>query len=100
MKLSIQAHLDYQFNEPTDILLQLEAAHIPEQSVETHDLALSHSEYFARVPSHDMIGERIWLNLDYAQNGLGSASCGPGVLPAYRLSAVPATFTVVFRPVG
>ena len=63
MKLSIQAHLDYQFNEPTDILLQLEAAHIPEQSVETHDLALSHSEYFARVPSHDMIGERIWLNV-------------------------------------
>ena len=43
--------------------------------------------------------ERIWLNIDYAQNGLGTASCGPGVLPGYRLSAVPATFTVTFRPV-
>ena len=54
----------------------------------------------ARHPADLQAGERIWLNLDYAQNGLGSASCGPGVLPAYRLSAVPATFTVVFRPVG
>ncbi|WP_157802957.1 hypothetical protein [Compostimonas suwonensis] len=30
---------------------------------------------------------RVWLNLDIAQNGLGTAACGPGVLPAYQLIA-------------
>ncbi len=25
--------------------------------------------------------DRIWLNLDHAQQGIGTASCGPGVLP-------------------
>jgi len=44
--------------------------------------------------------DRIWLNIDHAQNGLGSASCGPGVLPAYRLHARPAAFTVVLRPLS
>jgi len=34
-------------------------------------------------------GDRVWLNLDHAQNGLGSGSCGPGVLPQYRLLARP-----------
>lgn len=40
-------------------------------------------------------GDRIWLNLDVAQQGLGSASCGPGVLPQYRLLPAPATLRVV-----
>jgi len=54
----------------------------------------------ARHPADLRPTDRIWLNLDYAQHGLGSASCGPGVLPAYRLPAAPATFTVVFRPLA
>ena len=37
-------------------------------------------------------GGRIWLNLDLAQHGLGSASCGPGVLDEYRLLPEPYTF--------
>ena len=53
----------------------------------------------ARHPVDVEAGEQIWLNLDYAQNGLGSASCGPGVLPRYRLPAVPAAFWVIFRPI-
>jgi beta-galactosidase len=44
-------------------------------------------------------GELVWLNLDIAQQGLGSASCGPGVLPQYRLLPVPATIELTFRPV-
>jgi beta-galactosidase len=43
-------------------------------------------------------GELIHLNLDLAQHGLGSASCGPGVLPPYRLHARKASFTVTFTP--
>jgi beta-galactosidase len=31
--------------------------------------------------------DRVYVNLDLAQNGLGTASCGPGVLPQYRLAA-------------
>jgi beta-galactosidase len=31
--------------------------------------------------------DRVYVNLDLAQNGLGTASCGPGVLPPYRLAA-------------
>ncbi len=34
----------------------------------------------------------ITLHLDYRQNGLGSGSCGPGVLPPYQLRAEPFTF--------
>lgn len=37
-------------------------------------------------------GERVWLHLDHAQHGLGSRSCGPGILPRHRLTAGPARF--------
>ena len=33
------------------------------------------------IPQRD----RVHLNLDLAQRGLGSASCGPGVLPRYEV---------------
>ena len=41
---------------------------------------------------------RTWVNLDLAQQGIGSASCGPGVLPAYRLDPAPASLTVRLYP--
>jgi beta-galactosidase len=44
-------------------------------------------------------GELVWLNLDIAQQGLGSASCGPGVLPKYRLLPVPTTMELTFRTI-
>jgi beta-galactosidase len=43
--------------------------------------------------------DRIYLNLDLAQHGIGSASCGPGVLPQHRLDPAPATFTVAIQEV-
>ena len=45
-------------------------------------------------------GPHVWVNLDHAQNGLGTASCGPGVLPQYVLAAEPASWTVRLRPIG
>jgi beta-galactosidase len=54
----------------------------------------------ARHPVDLVPEDRIWLNLDHAQHGLGSASCGPGVLPIHQLSVAPTTFAVTFRPVG
>ncbi len=49
----------------------------------------------ARHPTDLQAGDTVHVNLDFAQNGLGSASCGPGVLPGYDLWARPTTFTVV-----
>jgi transglutaminase-like putative cysteine protease len=63
MKLAISADLQYNFPEPTDILLQLEAAAIPEQTIEFAHIEITEGEHFARVPSHDSIGDRIWLRL-------------------------------------
>lgn len=61
MRLSIEAHLDYDFGRSTDILLQIEAAALPDQAIEATNLQLSPVEQFARVPAHDSIGERIWI---------------------------------------
>ena len=41
----------------------------------------------ARHPYDLRPRDRVHLNLDLAQNGLGSASCGPGVLPGAELPA-------------
>lgn len=38
------------------------------------------------------------LCLDYAQNGIGSASCGPRLLPQYRLDEKEFSFEIRLRP--
>ncbi|MFC7303780.1 glycoside hydrolase family 2 TIM barrel-domain containing protein [Streptomyces monticola] len=45
-------------------------------------------------------GDTVWVNLDHAQHGIGSQSCGPGPLPQYRLEAAPATFSFTFSALG
>lgn len=40
-------------------------------------------------------GDTVWVHLDHAVDGIGSASCGPGVLPRYQLLAAPAEFSIV-----
>lgn len=63
MKLSIHTTLDYDFPATSDVLLQIEAAIIPEQFVEQAYIDISPVEHFARLPGHDTIGDRIWLRL-------------------------------------
>ncbi len=89
MKLSIQCHLDYTLAHPGDVLLQAEAAMIPEQTVEDAHIALGATEHFARVPGQDGIGERIWLRVadrltvDYRATVTINRFCGDwSVLPA------------------
>jgi len=41
----------------------------------------------------------VTLNLDVAQNGIGTNSCGPGVLDAYQLKIAPFAITFRFRPI-
>lgn len=42
----------------------------------------------------------LWLHLDHALHGLGSHSCGPEVLPGFRLPAAPAAFSFTFSTLG
>jgi beta-galactosidase len=50
----------------------------------------------ARHPTDLSPGDVLHVNLDLAQHGIGTASCGPGVLAPYELRAAPASFTVTF----
>lgn len=61
MTIDITARFDFTLPQPTDFLLQFEAAALPEQAIVHADTRLSDSEHFARVPAHDGIGERIWV---------------------------------------
>ena len=64
MRLSISTDLDYDFPAPTDVLLQLEAAMLPEQRVEQANIVLPPTSHFARLPGHNSIGDRIWLRVE------------------------------------
>jgi beta-galactosidase/beta-glucuronidase len=44
--------------------------------------------------------DAVVLHLDLAQSGLGSASCGPGVLPQYQLTAREYRYTLRLRPLA
>ncbi|MEV7286251.1 glycoside hydrolase family 2 TIM barrel-domain containing protein [Streptomyces sp. NPDC093252] len=54
----------------------------------------------AEHPSDLVPGGTVWVTLDHGQQGIGSQSCGPGVLPPYRLTAEPAEFAFVFTTTG
>ncbi|MDJ1132936.1 glycoside hydrolase family 2 TIM barrel-domain containing protein [Streptomyces iconiensis] len=45
-------------------------------------------------------GDTVWVHLDHGMQGIGSQSCGPGVLPRHQLTVGPARFSFVFRPVA
>jgi transglutaminase-like putative cysteine protease len=62
--ISISCELTYEFARPTDVLMQIEAAILPEQRIVKAALGLSPVGYFARVPGHDEVGERIWLRVE------------------------------------
>ena len=50
----------------------------------------------ARHPRDLVDSGRVWLNLDHAQQGLGSASCGPALPERYRVAAEPTSFALAF----
>ncbi|GAB2964698.1 glycoside hydrolase family 2 TIM barrel-domain containing protein [Streptomyces pseudoechinosporeus] len=41
--------------------------------------------------------DRLYVHLDLAQHGLGSASCGPGPLPEHQLAITETDFALTFR---
>ena len=62
--IRVQTRLAYDFAELSDVLLQVEAAVIPEQAIVEAHIDVSRCEHFARVAAHDSIGERIWLRVE------------------------------------
>jgi beta-galactosidase len=52
----------------------------------------------ATHPHELAVGDRLWVNLDVGQNGLGSASCGPGPSPEHLFAATPTTFSLRLLP--
>ena len=95
MHIRISTRLELDIPEPTDILLQIEAAHIPEQVVLRGHIDLPPCQHFARISGQDAIGERIWLRthgqiqIDYqaevAINRLVMPIEGLAALPPHRL---------------
>ncbi|MEQ1499576.1 MAG: transglutaminase family protein [Novosphingobium sp.] len=64
MSISVYCELAYSFSRPTDVLMQIEAAQLPEQRVLHSGLGLSPVAHFSRVAGHDDVGERIWLRVE------------------------------------
>jgi len=62
MQLAITADLAWHCQEPTDILLQIEAAASADQRVLSSALDCTSAGHLSRVPAQDGIGERIWLH--------------------------------------
>lgn len=61
--LSITVELGFALPQAGDVLLQFEAAAIPEQELVSTGLWLTPVEHFARVAAQDTIGDRIWLRV-------------------------------------
>lgn len=64
MPIDIAAHFTFTLERPSDVLLQFEAAAIPEQTILSHETLLGASQHMARVPAQDSVGERIWLRIE------------------------------------
>lgn len=96
MNLQIDVQLDYWFEQPCDVLLQVEVAAIPGQTIADAQLTLPPCQHFARVPAQDHIGERIWLRthgrmlLDYRATVSIDRTLGDCAdLPAVPLHLLP-----------
>lgn len=61
MPIKISSRFTFELDQATDVLLQFEAAALPDQDVVLADLTMSEAETMTRVPAQDNIGERIWI---------------------------------------
>jgi transglutaminase-like putative cysteine protease len=68
MPIDISVSFSFFLDQATDILLQFEAAHIPEQRVLSQDTRMDEARHIARVPAQDTVGERIWLRAEGEYN--------------------------------
>lgn len=64
MTIEITTRFSFSTDQPTDLLLQFEAANIPEQTVQQTTCTLDGSHRIARITSEDDVGERIWMRAE------------------------------------
>lgn len=64
MILDLTVHLHYRMAQATDLLLQVEAANLPDQPVLSAGITLAGGPPQTRIAAEDGIGERIWLHAE------------------------------------
>jgi transglutaminase-like putative cysteine protease len=64
MPIAISARFAFSVERLSDVLLQFEAAAIPEQRIRDAHCTMSAAEHIARIAAQDDIGERIWLHVN------------------------------------
>jgi transglutaminase-like putative cysteine protease len=103
MELQIDVQLDYTFAQPCAVLLQIELATCPGQTVEAS--ALSGCAASARVAAQDGLGTRMWLEaagqlrIDYsARVNITRPAPDLAALPAAALHALPAKAVPYLMP--
>ena len=86
LKLNVKLH--YQLPEPTDLLLQIEAADLVDQRVRSAEIWTSDVAHFSRVAADDGVGERIWIRTegDFSCTYLAEIAVDR---PALDISALP-----------
>lgn len=96
MSLGIHVQLDYWFEQPCDILLQVEVAATPGQVIEHAQITIPHNDNCVRVAAQDGIGDRLWLRIqgqmlvDYrATISIDRPVSDVAVLPATPLLQLP-----------
>ena len=64
MQVNIAVDLLYRFQAPTDVLLQIEAAHQTDQTIISEKLKLPNPGELTRIASDDGVGNRIWFRAE------------------------------------
>ncbi|OGS51376.1 transglutaminase-like domain-containing protein [Tsuneonella troitsensis] len=64
MTIAIKTRFDFSLDNPTDVILQFEAAEIPEQVILSANTVLTCGNDCARVPAHEAIGERVLVRAE------------------------------------
>ncbi|MCT2559489.1 transglutaminase family protein [Tsuneonella sp. YG55] len=64
MTISISTRFDFRLDAPTDLILQFEAAAIPEQAIRSARTSMTCGDDCVRVPAHEAIGERILVHAE------------------------------------
>lgn len=64
MPIQITARFAFSLDRLCDVLLQFEAAAIPEQRILARNTRIDGAEHIARIAAQDAIGERVWLHVE------------------------------------
>ena len=91
MDLEIRSRLHYRTEQPTDILLQIEAAPVQGQIIQRANIVPSDTEHFARVEAESGVGERIWMRVtgDFTCDYTGTISTNRQNPDISRLAMTP-----------